>query len=72
MTHKYRAVARRSAMVGGFPRVGREEVGLYSSRTQAETACREFVKSHATDFRSAYDDCIVELVVDGDEGKVAG
>ena len=70
MPDKYRAVARHSYVEVGLPKVCREVVGLYSTRTQAEAACSEFVKSQGDRFRIAYDDCIVELVVDGDEGKV--
>ena len=70
MPDKFRAVARRSYLDMGMPRVGREVVGLYSTRQEAENACGEFVKSQGENFRSAFDDCIVELVLEVDEGKL--
>jgi hypothetical protein len=59
---KFRAVARQSYLDMGMPKVGREVIGLYSTRKEAEDACIEFVKSRGDRFRTAYDDCIVELV----------
>jgi hypothetical protein len=59
---KFRAVARQSYLDRGMPKVGREVIGLYSTRKEAEDACIEFVKSRGDSFRTAYDDCIVELV----------
>jgi hypothetical protein len=52
-----------------MPKVGREVVGLYRTREEAEDACTEFVKSHRDSFRAAYDDCIVELVLEEDKAK---
>jgi hypothetical protein len=49
----------------GMPKVGREVIGLYSTRKEAEDACMAFVKSRGDSFRPAYDDCIVELVRGG-------
>jgi hypothetical protein len=69
MTDKFRAVARRSYLSKGMPRVGREVIGLYPSRQEAEEACTEFVKLQGDRFRAAYDDWIVELVFDAGEGK---
>jgi len=63
MTDKFRAVARRSYLDMGMPKVGREVVGLYPTRREAEDACTQFVKSQGDSFRAAYDDCIVELVL---------
>jgi hypothetical protein len=62
MMDKFRAVARQSYLDMGMPKVGREVIGLYSTRKEAEDACIEFVKSRGDSFRTAYDDCIVELV----------
>ena len=62
MTDKVRAVARQSYLDRGMPRVGREVIGFYATRKEAEDACIEFVKSQGDSFRTAYDDCIVELV----------
>ena len=62
MMDKFRAVARQSYLDMGMPKVGREVIGLYSTRKEAEDACIEFVKSRGDSFRKAYDDCIVELV----------
>ena len=59
---KFRAVARQSYLDKGMPKVGREVIGLYSTRKEAEDACIAFVKSRGDSFRPAYDDCIVELV----------
>ena len=69
MPNKFRAVARRSYLDLGMPKVGREVVGLYPTRKEAEDACTEFVKSHGDSFRAAYDDCIVELVLEEDKAK---
>jgi hypothetical protein len=46
-----------------MPKVGREVVGVYLTRKEAEDACTEFVRSHGDSFRAEYDDCIVELVL---------
>jgi hypothetical protein len=64
MMNKFRAVARQSYLDMGMPRVGREVIGLYLTRKEAEEACSEFVKSQGDSFRAAYDDCIVELVLE--------
>ena len=64
MTDRFRAVARRSYLNKGMPRVGREVIGLYPTREEAEAACSEFVKLEGDRFRAAYDDCVVELVVE--------
>jgi len=64
MPNKFRAVARRSYLDLGMPKVGREVVGIYPTRKEAEDACTEFVKSHGDSFRADYDDCIVELVLE--------
>jgi len=72
MPNKFRAVVRRSYMELGMPKVGREVVGLYPTRKEAEDACAEFVKSHGDSFRAAYDDCIVELVLEEDKAKPDG
>jgi hypothetical protein len=66
----FRAVARQSYLDMGKPRVGREVIGLYLTRKEAEDACSAFVKSQGARFRPAYDDCIVELVLDAEEGKL--
>jgi hypothetical protein len=63
MPDKFRVVARRSYLDSGMPKVGREVIGLYLTRSEAEAACIEFLKSHADSFRTEYDDCIVELVL---------
>jgi hypothetical protein len=47
----------------GMPRVGREVIGLYPTRKEAEDACTEFMKSRGDGFRAAYDDCVIELVL---------
>jgi hypothetical protein len=70
MTDKFRAVARRCYLDMGIPRVGREVVGLYPTRKEAQDACREFVESQGDSFREAYDDCIIEVVLEADKGKV--
>ncbi len=70
MTDKFRAVARRSYLNMGMPKVGREVIGLYSTRKEAEDACTEFVKSQGDSFRAAYDDYIIELVQEADKGKL--
>ncbi len=64
MPNKYRVIARRCYLELGMPRVGREVVGLYPTRKEAEDACTGFVQSHGGNFRAAYDDCIVELVLE--------
>ena len=64
MPDKFRAVARRSYLDLGLPRVAREVVGLYRTRKEAEEACIAFVQSQGVQFRAAYDDWIVELVVE--------
>lgn len=69
MTDKFRAVARRSYLDMGMPRVGREVVGLYPTRKEAEESCAEFVKAQGDSFRAAYDDCIVELVLEAEKGE---
>jgi hypothetical protein len=56
MQRKFRAVARRSYLELGVPRVGREVLGLYSTRKEAEGACTEFVKSEGDRFRADNDD----------------
>jgi hypothetical protein len=66
MPSKFRAVARRCYLDLGIPKVGREVVGTYPTRQEAEAACTEFVKAQDASFRSAYDDCVVELVLDAD------
>jgi hypothetical protein len=70
MTDKFRAVARRSYLDVGMPKVGREVIGLYPTRKEAEDACTEFVKSQGDRFRAAYDDCIIELVLEAEKGKL--
>jgi hypothetical protein len=72
MTDKFRAVARRSYLDMGMPRVGREVIGLYPTRKEAEDACTEFVKSQGDSFRAAYDDCIIELVLEAEKRKLNG
>ena len=67
MPDSFRAVARRSYLDLGIPKVGREVVGLYATRKEAEDACTEFVKFHADTFRADYDDCVVELALEGDK-----
>jgi hypothetical protein len=66
----FRAVARQSFLDMGTPRVGREVIGLYPTRKEAEDACSAFIKSQGARFRPAYDDCIVELVLDAEKGKL--
>ncbi|HLJ93815.1 MAG TPA: hypothetical protein VKU02_11570 [Gemmataceae bacterium] len=66
MTDKFRAVARQSYLDRGMPKVGREVIGLYLTRSEAEAACKEFMKSRGDRFRAAYDDCIIELVLEAD------
>jgi hypothetical protein len=70
MPNKFRAVARQSYLDLGIPRVGREVVGLYPTRKEAEDACAEFVRSHGDGFRAEYDDCIVELVLEEDKPEL--
>jgi hypothetical protein len=53
-----------------MPRVGREVIGLYPTRMEAEHACAEFVKSQGDSFRVDYDDCIIELVLEEDKPKL--
>src|SRR5882672_6308835 len=72
MTDKFRAIARRCYLDMGMPRVGREVVGLYPTRKEAENACTEFVKSQGDSFRAAYDDCIIEVVPEADKGNLDG
>ena len=72
MQDKFRAVARRCFLDMGIPRVGREVVGLYATRKEAEDACTEFVKSQGDSFRAAYDDCIIEAVPEVDKGNLDG
>ena len=64
MPNKFRAVARRSYLELGVPKVAREVVGLYATRKEAEDACTEFVKSEGERFRADYDDCVIELVLE--------
>jgi hypothetical protein len=45
-----------------MPKVGREVIEVYSTRKKAEDACSEYLKARGDSFRTAYDDCIVELV----------
>jgi hypothetical protein len=66
MPDRFRAVARRSYLELGMPKVSREVVGLFHTRQEAEDACSEFAMSPSTGFRAAYDDCIVELVREED------
>jgi hypothetical protein len=66
MMDKFRAVVRRCYLDRGTPKVGREVLGLYPTRKEAEDACTEFVKVQGDCFRAAYDDCIIELVLEGD------
>jgi len=70
MPDKFRVVARRSYLDQGMPRVGREIIGLYSTRKEAEDSCSEFVKSHSDSFRAEYDDCIIELVLEEENAKL--
>jgi hypothetical protein len=72
MQDKFRAVARRCFLDMGIPRVGREVVGLYPTRKEAEDACTEFVKSRGDSFRAEYDDCIIEVVPEAVMGKLEG
>ena len=72
MTDKYRAVARRCYLDMGMPRVGREVIGLYPTRKEAEDECTEFVKCQGDSFRAAYDDCIIEVVPEADKGNLDG
>jgi hypothetical protein len=55
-----------------MPRVGREVIGLYPTRKEAEDACTEFVKPQGDSFRAAYDDCIIEVVPEADKGNLEG
>ena len=66
MMDKFRAVVRRCYLDGGMPKVGREVIGLYPTRQEAEDACTQFVKAQGDRFRAAYDDWIIELVLEGD------
>jgi hypothetical protein len=54
----------------GTPKVGREVVGVYLTRKEAEDACTEFVSSHGDSFRAEYDDCIVELALEEHKAKL--
>jgi hypothetical protein len=72
MQDKFRAVARRCFLDKGIPRVGREVVGLYPTRKEAEDACTEFVKFQGDSFRAAFDDCIIEVVPAAEMGKIEG
>jgi hypothetical protein len=65
MMNRFRAVVRRCYLDRGMPKVGREVLGIYPTRKEAEDACTEFVKAQGDRFRTAYDDCIVELVLEG-------
>jgi hypothetical protein len=67
MPNKFRAVARRCYLEFGIPKVGREVVGTYLTRKEAEDACTGFVKAQDKSFRAAYDDCVVELVFDAEQ-----
>ena len=67
MSQTFLAIARRSYLDLGMPRVGREVIGHYPTRLAAEAACIEFVKAQGDRFRADYDDCIVEVL--GDEYK---
>jgi hypothetical protein len=69
MTDKFRAVARQSYLDMGMPKVGREIIGLYPTRKEAEEACTQFVQFQGDRFRVAYDDCIIELVLGADRGR---
>lgn len=71
MSDTYLAVARRSCVQAGLPRVERTVVGLYATRPEAEAACRAFLNSTDATFHRAYDDCIVELVIHGVEKSAA-
>ena len=66
MTDKFRAVARQSYLDMGMPKVGREVIGLYATRQEAEAACIAFKKTRGDRFRAAYDDCVIELVLEAD------
>ncbi len=70
MNDKFRAVFRRSYVDMGMPKVGREVIGLYPTRKEAADACSEFVKSNGDSFRAAYDDCIIELVFEAEQGRL--
>jgi hypothetical protein len=70
MSDKFRAVVRRSYLDLGTPKVGREVVGVYLTRKEAEDACTEFVRSHGDSFRAQYDDWIVELVLEEYKAKL--
>jgi hypothetical protein len=72
MPTKFRAVVRRCYLDLGMPKVGREVVGLYPTRKQADDACSEFVKAQGDTFKADYDDCIIELVFDEDNEKFDG
>ena len=66
MMDRFRAVIRRCYLDRGMPKVRREVLGLYPTPKKAEDACTEFVKAQGDRFRAAFDDCIVELVLEGD------
>jgi len=72
MPDKFRVVARRSYLNRGVPRVGREMIGLYPTRKEAEDARSQFVKSHSDSFRAEYDDCVIELVLEEENAKLDG
>jgi hypothetical protein len=64
MVDTFRAVIRRSYLESGMPRVSREVIGCFPTRKEAEDACNEFAKSQGDAFRAAYDDWVVELVLE--------
>jgi hypothetical protein len=66
MTDTFRAVIRRSFLESGVPRVSREVVGFFPTRKEAEEACNQFAKSQGDAFRAAYDDWVVERVLEQD------
>ena len=72
MPNKFRAVVRRSYLELGMPKVGRDVVGLYPTRKEAEDACSEFVNSQSHCFRAEYDDCVIELVLEEENAKLDG
>jgi hypothetical protein len=45
MTDKFRAVARRSYLDMGMPKVGRELIGLYPTRKEAEMSQPDYRSS---------------------------
>lgn len=70
VSNKFIAIARRSYLDLGMPRVGREVIGHYPTRGAAEDACTEYVKSQGERFRADYDDCVVEALCNEDTPKV--